>query len=437
MKVLQKLAIVLALLSAPIVSWSAVQEFDKIALFGFFLLPFIIRIDPQQTGSYRYVILSIAFSFLYLWLGQSYWALACGLSMVFAVIELRLGKLNVMAFFALLFYLPITRSFFTLFGFYIRLEITEWAAKLISLFYSAASFEETQLFHAGGQFSVDAGCMGLRLVITGFLLTLLLLNQTSLSYGIKLKSSVVSLFLSISFMLIVLANFFRIVFLILLQSAEGSLSHELIGAVALVLFHLLPMYFMARFVLKKTWVIYEPVHINQRRITPAISLGMIAVSILMMSQVIKASSNKPTGEVAYTFPGYMAHRSIDGVVTYSQGRALFTIKPMHPLSFANHHPMICWRGDGFEISNEVRTQIGETLCMRASLKSKSQNHLNTVWWYTNNRDHNTISELEWRYRAIFKQEDYYILNFTSDNEDELIYMINSITQEIKGQNLKL
>jgi exosortase N len=431
---LNNVAIALALICAPIISWSAMKEFDKIALFGFFLLPFILRIDKQQTWSYRYVILAIAFALLFLFLGQFYWALACGISLVFAAIELRLGRLNEMAFYALLFYLPITRSFFTLFGFYIRLEITKWAAKLISLFNPIVNFEGTQIFHGGEQFSVDAGCMGLRLVITGFLLTLLILNQTSLSFKIKLKPRVVSLFLLLSFLLIIIANFFRIVFLIVFKSAEGTVSHELIGVAALIVFHLFPMVFLIRFTLRKNWVIYKPVFSVQNNYGLATNVGLLVVSIVMILQVFVGTKSTVEEEVKYAFNGYTAKKSIDGVVTYSRGNAMFTIKPINPLSFSNHHPMICWRGDGFEVSNEARSTIGENECMQATLKSGSQNSLNTVWWYSNTVDYATTSELEWRFRALFKQEAFFILNFTSASDDELVYTINNITQQIQKDN---
>lgn len=431
---LASVAIALALILAPIISWSAIKEFDKIAIFGFFLLPFILRLDKQHIGAYRYVILALVFALLFIVLGQSYWALACGISLVFASMELRIGRLNEMAFYALLFYLPITRSFFMLFGFHIRLEITKWAAKLISFFNPVVSFDGTQIFNGAEQFSVDAGCMGLRLVITGFLLTLLILNQTSISNKIKLKPRVVSFFLLLSFLLIILANFFRIVTLILFKSPEGTVSHELIGVAALVVFHLIPMILLVRFTLKKNWVIYDRLHASQNRHDLAASFGLLAVSIGMILQLLFGSKSHVEEKMKYTFNGYSEKKSIDGVVTYSRENALFTIKPINPLSFSNHHPMICWRGDGFEASNEARSDIGENECMHAMLKSGSQSSLNTVWWYSNNTDFSTISELEWRYRALFKQETFYILNFTSDNEDELIYTINNITQQIKKQN---
>lgn len=429
------LSIALALACALIMSWSALKEFDKIAIFGFFLLPFILKIDKEVVGSYRYVILTIVFALLFFVFGQSYWALACGISLVFATIELKAGKLNVMAFYALLFYLPITRSFFMLFGFYIRLEITKWAAKLISLFYPIVSFEGTQIFNDGEQFSVDAGCMGLRLVITGFLLTLLILNQTALSLKIKLKPRVVSAFLLLSFLLIILGNFFRIVVLILLNSPEGTWSHELIGICSLILFHLIPMVLIARYTLKKKWVVDGSHPPSQNRASTISQISLIIVSIVMISQLIFDPKPQQQSDINYRFKGYTANQSNDGIVTYRRDNSIFTIKPINPFSFSNHHPMLCWRGDGFEISNEARSKIGENECMQATLKSTSQGNLNTVWWYTNTVDFATTSEIEWRYRAIIKQEPFYILNFTCDNTDELIYTINNITHQIENQNL--
>ena len=428
---IDSLAIILVLISAPFISWSAITGFDKIALFGFFLLPFILRTDSGQKGSLRYVILAAVFALFYIMLGQSYWGLACGISLVFALIELKWGKLNEMALYALLFYLPITRSFFTLFGFYIRLEITKWAAHLISILHPSVYFQGTQLYHSGEQYSVDAGCMGLRLVITGFLLTLLILNQTAISYKIKLKPVLISSFLSLSFLLVLGANFVRIVFLILFKSAEGTVSHEVIGIASLLVFHIFPMILLIRYFLRKKWVVQQPIKPTTKRFYKPALYSLSLVSMLMIWQTFRAENTNNNPLKVYDFPGYTASKSPDGVVTYARGKVLFTLKPMNPLSFSNHHPMICWRGDGFEISNESSTALGETKCMQATLKS-ANNNMQTVWWYANSSGFATTNELQWRLRSVLDQEKFYLLNFTSSSRDEMIYSINEITNQIEN-----
>ncbi|MDP4687491.1 MAG: exosortase N, partial [Salibacteraceae bacterium] len=369
----------------PLFMWPALQQFDKIAWFGIFLLPFILKIDRSKKGDWRYLAAAFIFSSLYIVLGQEYWAMAAGLSIIFSLIEIKFGRLNEMAFYALIFYLPITRSFFMLFGFYIRLEITKWAAGLISLFDQSVGFASTIVTHNGAQFSVDAGCMGLRLVITGFLLTLLIVNQRSFQLRISVRKGIVSLFLSLSFVLIIIANFFRIVLLILIQSPEGTISHEAVGLATMVMFHTIPIIYLSKLILSKPWAKALPdkisYHKEQFLLYPSIAL--IALTTLLSTHVnaekigLNEQSNIPE------FAGFESTKAQDGVISFSNGKAKFTIKPLNPLSFSNHHPMICWRGDGFEISNESLGNISEFACMKATLKSETHQSLNTVWWYTN------------------------------------------------------
>ena len=72
--------------------------------------------------------------------------------------------------------------------------------------------------------------------------------------------------------------------------------------------------------------------------------------------------------------------------------------------------------------------------MKATLKSETHQSLNTVWWYTNGDGFETTSELDWRFINVFKQENFYILNFTSSDADELVFMINSVTNALNQMN---
>ncbi|MDP4933466.1 MAG: hypothetical protein NWR30_02030 [Salibacteraceae bacterium] len=72
--------------------------------------------------------------------------------------------------------------------------------------------------------------------------------------------------------------------------------------------------------------------------------------------------------------------------------------------------------------------------MKATLKSESRQSLNTVWRCTNGDGFETTSELDWRFKSVFKQENFYILNFTSSDADELVFTINSVTSALNQMN---
>jgi len=204
----------------------------------------------------------------------------------------------------------------------------------------------------------------------------------------------------------------------------------------MIVFHTIPLIYLSNWILDKPWAKALPDNISYHKeqflLYPSIAL--IALTTLLSTYVnaekigLNEQSNLPV------FAGFESTKAQDGVISFSNGKATFTIKPLHPLSFSNHHPMICWRGDGFEISNESFGNIGEFSCMKATLKSEKLQPLNTVWWYTNGDGFETISELEWRLRSIFKHEKFYILNFTSSDQNELVFMINSVTNTLNKMN---
>lgn len=417
---------ILLLTALPVLAWNTLAQFDKMQWFGLVLLPFLLKTDPKRAASNRFLPFALLFGVLFLWLGQSYWAFACALSLLFFVIESNAGRLNNMAIYTLIFYLPLTRSFFMLFGFHIRLEITQWAAALLSLFDGSVTYGATQLTIAGEAFSVDAGCMGLRLVITGFLLTLLMIHQTAKARRYRPKTRFISSFLLLSFLLVIAANFFRIVLLIVYRSPEGSISHEVIGIATLIVFHTLPLlWLIQRFTpaggsLKEL----EPAAVGNKSLWQYPMLILLAGTV-MSGKVYGTGKAFRPGEDAFItaqLKGFERHEEMDGVCRFTNDRATVIVKPMSPLSFSNHHPLICWRGDGYVISNEAETEVGEVTCMSAQLRSE-QHQMQTIWWYTDREGNYTTNEWEWRWNALFHGTRYYILNFTSTDHDQLVFTL--------------
>lgn len=426
-----RLTIVLVALGCLPLLWMALRHFDAIQWFGIFLLPFILRIEKGVIGGRFFLIISILFGLFYLTLGQDYWAFASGLSIIYHLIHTRIGKLNAIAFYTIIFYLPLTRSFFTLFGFYIRMEITKWAGWLLSVFNDNVSFIGSRIWVDGNEFTVDAGCMGLRLVITGFILSLLILQQVAKKKKIKPTRWHITGFLGLSLLLVIAANFFRILITIQFQSPANSWSHELIGLGTFFLFHLVPMYVLVNRFLPQT---NSDRNLPTRTVTEfGFDLWLLGMLItLMLAKTVFAPNKMQFTDVDglnRLLCGYELTVLKDGVHRYSNSNSTLIIKPMFPLSFSNHHPMLCWRGDGFEVIGEDLSNLGELNCFRADLLSDGQ-QLKTAWWYVNEDGAATTSELEWRWNAIVKRQHYFLVNLSAVNEDQLLF---SSVQTQNGQ----
>jgi len=411
--------------------WSALRHFDGMQWFGVLLLPFILKAEKGVRGNNFYLGLSILFSILYLTLGQYYWTFAAGLSIIYHIINTHFGKLNSIAFYTIIFYLPITRSFFTLFGFHVRIQITKWAGWLLSVINDNVSFLGSRIWVDGNEFTVDAGCMGLRLVITGFILSLLIMQQLAKRHGVRPNRWFISAFLSVSLILVIAANFFRILLTIQFQSPANSWSHELIGLGTFLLFHLVPMYLLVKKFIPK---ISSERGLSSRKIGDngfdLWLLGML-VTLMVSKSIFSPNVFRFSGDegLAKNLAGYELNVSRDGVHKYANARSTLILKPMFPLSFSNHHPMLCWRGDGFEVIGESMGKLGEVDCYRAKLQRNTE-LLKTAWWYVDETGNRTTSEWEWRWKALSKKKQFYLVNFAAVNEDELLF---SSAQTRNGQ----
>ena len=402
--------------------WSALRHFDGMQWFGIALLPFILKAEKGVTGNNFYLGLSILFSLLYLTLGQYYWTFAAGLSIIYHLINTRIGRLNSIAFYTIIFYLPLTRSFFMLFGFHVRIQITKWAGWVLSLVNDNVSFLGSRIWVDGNEFTVDAGCMGLRLVITGFILSLLIMQQLAKRYNVKPDCWFVSSFLLVSLVLVIAANFFRILLTIQFQSCANSWSHELIGLSTFLVFHLVPMYMLVRKFIPK---IRQDRELSSRKVASnGIDLWLMGmlVSLMLAKSIYSPNGARFTGKegLVKNIKGYELNVSRDGVHKYSSSNSTLIVKPMFPLSFSNHHPMLCWRADGFDVIGESLTKLGETDCYRANLQRDDQ-QLQTAWWYVDEDGNKTTSEWEWRWSAISKKKQYFLVNLAATSEDHLLF----------------
>lgn len=411
--------------SVPLM-WMSLQHFDGIQWFGFLILPFILKVDRWEKGGPRFLWLALFFAALFISLGQNYWAFAAGLSIIYNFLNTRVGKLNSVAVYTLIFYLPLTKSFFTLFGFHIRMFITEWAGMILSFFNNSVSYSGSRIWVDGSEFTVDAGCMGLRLVITGFLLTLLILQQVFKRKGIKPRSIHLSMFLSASFMLVVAVNFVRILLVIQFQSPADSWSHELIGLSTFLFFHVIPMYLIVSRIQPTNHLNAELPNRIQNKGFLDVWLASLLVCFMLAKSVYapqKASffdRNIPMSEI----PGFDLESELDGVKRYSNGDVILLVKPMFPLSFSNHHPMLCWRGDGYNVTGESKGFVGEVECFQASL-DRNDMQLKTAWWYVNQNGKRSTNELEWRMQALTQSQQFYLVNFVSPSDSEMLFTMNS------------
>ena len=168
------------------------------------------------------------------------------------IIEILIGKLNKLAPLVVVLIAPITKYVFDAFGFKIRLLITEIASNLLN-FIGYENFVSGNLITTSdGTFSVDIACMGLKMIIASLLICLLLISffEKRNKIEFKLLTSAGLVFLTIC--IVIIANFFRIIALIILKSPPETFLHEAVGIISLFAFVIFPLYLIINYLSKKS-----------------------------------------------------------------------------------------------------------------------------------------------------------------------------------------
>ena len=409
-----------------------VLDFSKLQTFGLFLLPLILRLRnsvPRKRSIYGG--LAVFFLIIHIVFGQEYWLFATGLSTLFFLIEKRVGRLDAAAFYALIFYLPFTSGFFRVFGFYIRMYLTELAAKTCAFFSPSVTRAGNQLMVMGQEYTVDAGCMGLRLVVTAFILTLVINQVFSRSNGLTLNRWYFMAVVKLSFVLVVLANYFRILVLIWAQSPEGSTSHEVIGIVCFVLFHIIPMIFISRWAINRFGKKAErAIERNYRKIKTPFTLALVPILLFGLVWGVGVQHDNLDDIVISIPSGYELVETKKQVSSFENGQgSVIHVKAVSPMSFSNHHPLVCWRGDGFSSGKEMKINMGEIAGFSACL-DKGSKHLETMWWYSDLKGNEFDDEWTWRVSSVLNRKQMFLVNYSHIDHNQLVYEVNRTKDEL-------
>ena len=206
------------------------------------LLPFVIYVKFPGRYSYRFAVPAVGCIVGYLLVSSPFFVFLALCFTILFLIESQIGLLNRLAPAVVILITPLTKYFFEVFSFPIRLKLTSAASALMN-FAGYSNTVSGNLINVGdATFSVDTACMGLKLVITSLLICLLFVSWFEKKQRSSLKSLATVGLLVGAFGFVVVANFMRIVLLVVLQSPAESFSHEMIGIVCLLVCVVAPLY---------------------------------------------------------------------------------------------------------------------------------------------------------------------------------------------------
>lgn len=418
------LIICLIIITATLLSIQNLEfylTFDFNFILSILFTPFVLYVKHKNHLSLRYAFVSLFFLAFYPILKiQSLYFFGFSFFILF-VFESFWGKFNNLPIFLLAILSPVAIFAIEVFGFPIRLWLTDISAQIISFFHEGIATSGNQINIDGNKFVVDPECMGLKMVITGYLITLLFLAWFEKKSKSEISFLKTILILIIATFLIIISNLFRIIGIIFAKAPPETFLHESIGLLSLLVYVILPIYFLIklfynRFSHNTRLKTAKPVHKWFQFVLLSIIICLLGYFNYNREQ-FRSDSNIVNCRL-FQKDGFKSKKLENGVTQLTNDSTLVYIKPIPNFYSADHTPMICWKGSGYKLKEQKVLKIEKHNIYYAELHKDTGPPLFTAWWYENT-DHKTINQLNWRWELIKGSDDFKLINLTCEDKNIL------------------
>jgi len=399
-------------------------------ILGLMALPFVLQIQGREKRSYRFGWIVLVCSILCFMVPVStilYFTICFAL---FFLIEYFYGRVNLLAVVTVVLMSPVFQYFINTFSFPLRLELTKLAGTLFNLVGAELVVKGNVIIHHGNEFSVDPGCMGLKMMETSLLLGAMLIGVYQKRFQRRLRNWKLLFFFGTIVLLNIVANLIRIVMLVQFSVLPGTFSHELAGIVCLIIYVFLPAVWLASRVIKRSPVQHDTTvqfsAVSKRAILHhLLILSCISLLALLvyntdtykMPNISLFSQNKDFGVTQYA----------PGILKLQDTKSLIYIKYIRGFYDTDHNPMICWKGSGYAFE-QIQLEKMDDREIYAGVLVNGQEKLYSAWWYGNSQS-STVSQFEWRWDMLKGEKKYAVVNVTCSDRDELQKQVKKIFRQ--------
>jgi exosortase N len=395
-------------------------------LIGLCLFPFALLIIGPKRNNVFYIGLMILFASL----AVIYKIRICyffSLAFYFLwLTELFFGRLNALILFLILFMSPFFIQVATILGFPLRLMLSEYAGELINLAGVNVQVEGNMMTLNGEMFSVDEACMGLNMLVISLLMGVFVLAYRYRVSNTTLDLYSTTLFFVVAFMLNMVTNVIRIIVLVFFGIPPENPMHEFIGVFCLVVYVVVPLHFFSAWLVQKYGKTKDDVVsssvFNRGNM---VCLAIVPIIILFAGTTLEKNLHyRSSTHADVRFGEVKPERLNDGISKISTNDLLIYVKTIPEFFTAEHTPLMCWKGSGYEFSGIATTSVEGITIYKGTLV-KGGKSLHTAWWYSNGQVQ-TISQLDWRMRMLQGEANFCLVNVTAQDEQTLMTSITSM-----------
>ncbi|MVM28780.1 exosortase N [Spirosoma sp. HMF4905] len=325
---------------------------------------------------------------------------------------------------------PGLRYLSALFSFPIRLKLSAWAGVLLRLAGMNVQVEGNVLIKTTQEtgpidMAVDPACMGLQLTGVSLLLGLFALIWQERVQQRKVALGWIVAYESFVFGLTIFCNLLRIVLLVAFSAMPGTWIHEGIGLVCVMVYTWLPTWWLARLLVQRVSQI-EPESLPTDSSMSMLKSAGWGLGLLVIGLSIRAFASLPSHKPVELFTSAKSAPAIgsayasgcqrkilaNGFIQFSKPGLLLYLKPQPDWFSADHSPMACWQGSGYELLRVRETTVDGHLAYVGELRKKGR-VLYTAWWFSNGAI-TTISQLTMRGKMLWGAKDFVLVNVTMD-----------------------
>jgi len=389
-------------------------------ILGVMIAPFVFKIKARSFSK-RYLYLSVLFLLLYYFLTiHTFLFLSIG-CLLFFTIEANFGKIGVLPFIFLGCISPALYYFVNVFTFDLRIQLSYYASYFLnSVGFSVTCAGNYFILPDGFKFNVDKACLGLNMFNTGLSLTILIIGLNESRFQKSLSLSQILLVLICSCLLLVVANFLRIITIVYFRSLPNTISHEMIGLFSMVFYMALPVFYLIRFLASRLAKEKQrDVNLEQPslKISSLLTVSVCALFFLSFHSVERTRKYtiKDDKLERLVLPGYVRNKKEDGVFEFKRDSVLLYIKPACRAFESDHPPALCWKASGFDVEDVTELKINKNTILLARLE-KDHAIQYTAWWYDNGSD-KTTSQWQWRFH---KGEPFRLINVTAGSKEVVL-----------------
>ena len=379
---------------------------------GVLFAPFII----QKVGnrSHRFLVPALVLGGLLCFIQTNSIYYFFALLVLLYMLEAGWGRLNNLPLFLGLVLSYVSQQILNNWSFPIRLQLSAYVGEVIRFLGYQVEVTGNIIILDGMPFSVDPACMGLKMMVTAQLLALVMLGYYERKKQIVFSIKEISAYLVVAMGLTVVANFTRILALVLFHILPENPLHELMGLLALGVYVLLPIYFLLAFLLENRQAYQAQLKI--RSVVNLVPAALPKITLIALLAIHGYLAKQPIPTITAPYPmavleDFTQSQTENGMLKLENDSTLIYIKPPVQFFQGNHDPRVCWSGSGYEFANIQVEQIGATSIYTAILKHK-EDQFYTAWWY-DNLQVQTIEEWQWRWDLFQGKQGYYLVNVSS------------------------